>query len=98
MVVLTLSLQWVLLIIDPGIIVPKLFKGVPEALVSHHHSPSSTHQTRNVLYVSTLHQDSCSLLLPMSSADPIIDALDTTGAELPDRTAYEKDYKVRPRL
>lgn len=27
-------------------------------------------------------------------ADPIITALDSTGAQLPDRTAYEKDYKV----
>ncbi len=26
--------------------------------------------------------------------DPIIEALDDTGAELPDRVAYEKDYKV----
>lgn len=30
----------------------------------------------------------------MCSADPIIDALDVEGAELPDRVAYEKDYKV----
>ena len=26
--------------------------------------------------------------------DPIIEALADTGAELPDRVAYEKDYKV----
>lgn len=28
-------------------------------------------------------------------ADPIIEALDNTGAELPDRADYEKDYKVQ---
>ena len=27
-------------------------------------------------------------------ADPLIDALDITGADTPDRSAYEKDYKV----
>lgn len=26
--------------------------------------------------------------------DPILDALDSEGAEMPDRLAYEKDYKV----
>ena len=43
----------------------------------------------------------CSLLLLSAlntswTADPIIDALDNEGAELPDRLAYEKDYKVHP--
>ncbi|KAL3139969.1 hypothetical protein ABBQ38_004256 [Trebouxia sp. C0009 RCD-2024] len=51
MLLLTFSLQWILLTVDPGIIVPQPFK------------------------------------------DPIITALDSTGAQLPDRTAYEKDYK-----
>ena len=32
--------------------------------------------------------------MPLRCADPIIDALDNEGAELPDRLAYEKDYKV----
>lgn len=29
------------------------------------------------------------------TADTLIDALDTTGADTPERSAYEKDYKVR---
>lgn len=51
MLVLTLSLQWLLNQMDPGVILPRPYK------------------------------------------DPIIEALDDTGAELPDRVAYEKDYK-----
>ena len=62
MVVLTLSLQWLLLIIDPGIIVPKLFKGVPEPLVSHHHSPSSISSDQKCLVCQ--HVASGQLLTP----------------------------------
>lgn len=57
-------------------------------------SASCGHNIRSLLtpkgYTLALSVSNLSHVLP----DPIIEALNDTGAELPDRVAYEKDYKV----
>ena len=63
---------------------------LPGVSLSQHSSLSFIRQTFLVCFA-------CGQLFTFVAcvpADPIIDALDSTGAELPDRTAYEKDYKV----